>query len=85
MLTAAVIVMAVLLLLAGCTEGFEDDDWSVLSPACRGAGGDPGHCADLIEALEAKGCTVNEALDAIPLLATAESSALTNLGGLCEG
>ena len=51
----------------------------------RGAGGDPGHCADLIEALEAEGCTVNEALDAIPLLATAESSALTNLGGLCEG
>lgn len=38
-----------------------------------------------IEALEAEGCTVNEALDAIPLLATAESSALTNVGGLYEG
>ena len=34
----------------------------------------------VIEALEAEGCTVNEALDAIPLLATAEPSALTNLG-----
>ena len=39
----------------------------------------------VIEALEAEGCTVNEALDAIPLLATAEPSAPTNLGGLCEG
>jgi hypothetical protein len=81
----AVVLLAVSLVIAGCSDSWTSEDYSAVVSYCSGVADEPAGCPEVVSAIRTDECSVEDATRIIALIAREEVDDAILLWTSCPG